>query len=197
MSPSPSCSDGSSSKLARPFSPAFRLRPLSSRWSKCADRPVPAFVCDKGAPCCCCWGCCVEVAPKREEVCPSPLVCVGFEAWFAVVDCCVWPPRPPKRLLVCACGCAVDAPPKRPPAEAVEAGAGDADGFAPPNAPPNRLPPKPPLLAGCVVPVAAPEVAPPNPPNKLVGAAADVPAGLLPNKDPNVDVEVGAALAAG
>jgi hypothetical protein len=191
MSPRPSCSDGSSSKLVKPFSPALRLRPLSSRWSKWADRPVPAFAWANGAPCCCC-GCCVEVVPKREAA-PSPPVCVGFGVWFAVVDCCVAPPMPPKRLFVCVAGCAVVAPPKRPPVGAADVGAGEAAGLAP-NAPPNRLPPNPPLLVGCVVPAAAPEAAPPKPPNKPPVGAADVVAGLLPNREND---GVGAPLEAG
>ena len=136
------------------------------------------------------------MAPKAE-VAPSPLVCVRFEAWFAVVDCCVAPPKPPKRSVVCVCGCDVVAAPKRPPVGADDAGAGDAAGLAPPNAPPNRLPLNPPLLTGCVVPGGAPEVAPPKPPNKPPDGAADVAAGLLPKREPNVDEEAGAALAAG
>src|SRR5690242_1888775 len=138
MSPRPSCNDGNSSKLASPLSPALRLRPLSSKWSKCADRPVPAFACASGAPCCCCdWGCCVAVAPKRDDA-PSPPVCGGFEDGFGFVDCCVAPPKPLKRPpVVCVCGCDAFAPPKRPPVGAEDAGAGEAADFAP-NAPPNK-----------------------------------------------------------
>jgi hypothetical protein len=65
-----------------------------------------------------------------------------------------------------------------------------------PNAPPNRLPPNPPLFAGCAVLDVAPGVAP-KLPNKPPAGAADVVAGLLPNRDPNVDDEAGAALPAG
>lgn len=120
MSPRPSCNAGNSPKPPKPFSPALRLRLLSSRWSKCAD--VPMLDCDKGPPacccCCCCW-CCAEEAPKRVG-CPSPMppVCCVLAA-LAVL---------PKRVV--AAGCVAGAlvvvlpvPAKRLPAKGfVEAG---------------------------------------------------------------------------
>jgi hypothetical protein len=189
MSPSPSCNDGSSSKLLPPFSPALRLRPRSRRLSKCAERVVPAFDWDREAPCCCCGCCCVEAVPKRED-CPRPLVC----CWLFIVDCCVVAglANKPKEPPVCVCGCDVDAAPS--------AGKADDDaGFALPRAPPNRLPPKPPVLAGCDGPAAAPGVPPPRlPPNKLDPVPDDVLLPAFPNSDCDAGVpDAGAALDAG
>lgn len=120
---------------------------------------MPAFACDKEAPCCgCCGCCCVEVAPKRDG-CPRPLVCCGA----FMPDCCAVAGVLLNKLVkppVCAGGCDVDAPPS-------EGKADDDAGFGVPREPPNRPPPSPPVLAGCDVPDAAPVAPPPRPPNKL------------------------------
>ena len=182
MSPSPNCRDGSSSKLLPPFSPALRLRPRSSRWSKWAERPVPAFACDSDAPCCCCccWGCsCVVVAPKREDW-PRPLVCYVL---LVVVACDVGLLKSPPKLLGCACvcGCEVD------PAPANSEGVVVAAGFAPPKPPKSP----PPVLGACVVLDCAFEVPPPRLPNKLGVVPPDAPVVAPNSPPPDVPEEAG------
>ena len=191
MSPRPSCRDGSSSKLPMPFSPALRLRPLSKRWSKWAERPEPAFAWVNGTPCCCCccccWGCCwVDVVLKREDwPRPRPLVCCVL----FVVDCdavLLNSEKPPVcGCDCCCCCCDVDAAPENSEGVVV------AVDFAAPR-PPNRLPPRPPLLVACVVPDCAFGVPPPpRLPNKLGVVPLDAPPAVPNNPPLEVPLEAG------